>query len=116
MNIKTISGIFCMILCAITAAWAENGHQLWLRKGKANPVTIVCQGSSPILKNAVKELETGWLGEPGSKLILSVGKDKRIKGDGFVLDSRGIHASTDRGVLYGAYDILRRQRKGESTK
>lgn len=113
---KTISGIFCIILCMTTAARAENGHQLWLRKGKANPVTIVCQGSSPILKNAVKELEAGWLGEPGSKLILSVGRDKRIKGDGFVLDSRGIHASTDKGILYGVYDLLRRQKTGESTK
>lgn len=116
MNIKTISGIFCIILCMTTAARAENGHQLWLRKGKANPVTIVCQGSSPILKNAVKELEAGWLGEPGSKLILSVGRDKRIKGDGFMLDSRGIHASTDKGILYGVYDLLRRQKTGESTK
>ncbi|PWG81341.1 alpha-glucuronidase [Pararcticibacter amylolyticus] len=116
MNIKTISGIFCIILCMTTAARAENGHQLWLRKGKANPVTIVCQGSSPILKNAVKELEAGWLGEPGSKLILSVGRDKRLKGDGFMLDSRGIHASTDKGILYGVYDLLRRQKTGESAK
>ena len=92
---------------------AENGHDLWLRNKSAEPVNIVCKNSSATLTVARQELQNSWQGKAGATVVLTVKKDIQIKGDGYKISTGGIQANTDLGILYGVYDLLRRQQTGE---
>ncbi len=95
---------------------AQTGHELWLGEEKAAQVTVICAGKSPTLDIAREELQGGWRGEGGASVRLVIRKDKALKKDGFRLDESTIEANTDIGILYGVYDLLRRQRTGESLR
>jgi len=105
---KKISLSICWI-CAVLFLKASDGHELWLRKKNALPVNVVCAAKSATLSIAIQELQQGWQGKSGATLVLSIKKDKAVKADGFRLSQDGIQANTDIGILYGVYELLRRQ-------
>lgn len=104
---------FFMLIFFTLSAKAETGHELWLRTQSANSVTVVCSGDSATLSIARRELEQGWQGKAGASVVLTVKPDKAIKGDGYMLTDSAIQANTDLGILYGVYELLRRQRTGQ---
>jgi alpha-glucuronidase len=93
---------------------AEDGHNLWLRSKNNSSVTIVCSRKSSTIEIAINELKHYWHGKDGASVILTVKHDKLIKGDGFKLSANGVQANTDLGILYGVYEILRRQQTGQA--
>jgi alpha-glucuronidase len=93
---------------------AENGSKLWLRYESTKTVTIICDTNSPALAIARDELAKGWDGEPGTTITLTIRADKAIEGDGFRLSKKSVQANTDLGILYGVFELLRRQQTGES--
>jgi alpha-glucuronidase len=95
---------------------AEDGHQLWLRNHPAKPVRVVCSKQSATLDIARQELERGWQGNARAEVVLTVKHDPSIKGDGYKLDASGVQANSDIGILYGVYDLLRRQETGQPAK
>ncbi|MEO6317100.1 MAG: alpha-glucuronidase, partial [Chitinophagaceae bacterium] len=112
---RIISPFFILTLLA-TQVIAEDGHQLWLRTKKPLPVTVISEGKSPTLNIAQQELQQSWQGAPGAKIFLRIKKDNSIKGDGFRLTPDGVQAISDAGILYGVYEMLRRQQTGENIK
>ncbi|MFO7370060.1 MAG: alpha-glucuronidase [Bacteroidales bacterium] len=92
---------------------AGDGHDLWLRKQAPKPVKIICKKNSPTLDIARKELVQGWRGAEGAVVTLTLKRDKLIKGDGYKLSPAGIQANTEPGILYGVYELLRRQQTGQ---
>ncbi len=98
------------------ALLAGNGHELWLKKVKALPVNIVSEKKTDGIKMAMKELQAGWTGNAGITFTLLVKQDNSIKYDGFKLYENSIQANTDWGILYGVYEILRRQQTGEKVQ
>lgn len=92
---------------------AEDGHNLWLRAKSTSSVNVVSKKNSATLDIAKQELQQGWQGKDGASVVFTVKPDKLIKGDGYKLSSEAIQANTDLGVLYGVYDLLRRQQTGE---
>lgn len=113
MNIKTRIVSIVLVLAALNLQ-AENGHSLWLRAKSSGTVNVVCAKNSTTLAIAKQELEQGWLGQNGAKIVLTVKKDKAIKGDGFKLSANEVQANTESGVLYGVYELLRRQQTGQT--
>ena len=105
---------FFIIILAVLNLKAEDGHNLWLRNKDAGLVTVVCSKNSPTLTIAKQEMEQGWQGKEGSKVVLTIKKDKTIKGDGFKLSENEVQANTDFGILYGVYELLRRQQLGQA--
>ena len=95
---------------------AEDGHNLWFCSRSTASVNIVCKTSSPTLSIAKKELLQGWQGLENATVFLSLTKDKNIKNDGFKLTANSIQANTELGILYGTYELLRRQQTGEAIK
>lgn len=95
-------------------ATADNGHQLWLRSQTVRPVEVVCKGSSPTLRLAQEELHKGWQGKANSTLSLTLTTDQALQGDGFRLRTNAIEARTEAGLLYGVYELLRRQQTGQA--
>jgi alpha-glucuronidase len=104
--------VFLLFLFSLNLR-AENGHDLWLRNKSTGHVNVVCSKSSPTLSIAVQELQQGWQGKDGVKVILTIKNDKAIRNNGFRLSPAGIQANTDLGILYGVYELLRRQQTGE---
>lgn len=94
---------------------AEDGHQLWLRVKKTAPVNVESSKSSPTIELAKQELQKSWQGRPGQTISLKLTKDKRLKDDGFRLAANSIYANTETGLLYGVYDLLRRQQMKQLT-
>jgi len=91
---------------------AEDGHELWLRKKIPVPVNVICEKNSPTLNIAIQELQQGWQGKPAASITLTIKKDNAIKADGFKLTQNAVQANTELGILYGVFELLRRQQTG----
>jgi len=102
-----------IFLFSIVFANAQNGHELWLRPVKAKTVNVICKQNSPTLSIAKQELTDRWLGDANASITLVVKKDKALKSDGFRLGKNSVQANTDIGILYGVYELLRRQQTSE---
>jgi alpha-glucuronidase len=101
-----------------TAAQAESGYDAWLRygsSGSAPVITVV--GNSALLESARQELLRGFR-TPGTQAIVLGGPAANLKPDGYELKTVDgtivITGSNDRGVLYGAFALLRKVGLGES--
>jgi len=108
-----IVSILCLLI--VVFAQAQDGHELWLRPVKAKQVTVICKENSPTLSIAKQELKDGWTGENNATVTLAIKKDKALKNDGFRLSKNSVQANTDAGILYGVYELLRRQQTSEPT-
>ena len=108
--------IFTLIyLCFASASLlAQGGHELWLRNKSAVPVTVVSANTSATISIAEQELKQGWHGKPGATVSLTIVTDNAIKGDGFRLSANSVKAKNDAGILYGVYELLRRQQTGQA--
>jgi len=102
-----------IFLFSIVFANAQNGHELWLRPVKAKTVNVICKKTSPTLSIAIQELKDRWLGDANASVTLTIKKDKALKSDGFRLDKNSVQSNTDAGILYGVYELLRRQQTSE---
>lgn len=94
-------------------AKADDGHNLWLRMEQKSAACVTGYTETPTAKIAADELKNYWQGKP-IHLIL----DKSMADDeGFAVSlnddsSLTIRARHDIGLLYGAYELLRRQQSG----
>ena len=93
---------------------AQAGHDLWLQNKNAVPVNVVCSKNSSTLSIAKKELQQGWQGKSGETVVLTIKNDKAIKSDGFRLSANSVSANSDLGILYGVFELLRRQQTGQN--
>ena len=93
---------------------AQAGHDLWLQNKNAVPVNVVCSKNSSTLSIAKKELQQGWQGKSGETVVLTIKNDKAIKADGFRLSANSVSANSDLGILYGVFELLRRQQTGQN--
>lgn len=109
---KALVIVFILLFIA-HSLHAEDGHELWLRDQSTGTVNVFCSERSPTLDIAKGELENSWCGESGASLVLTITSDPLIQGDGFKLSPGEIQANTDLGILYGVYELLRRQRTGQ---
>ena len=89
---------------------AEDGHRLWLPAHKSHTtVRVEANAQSPTIDLARTELSHHFL---GTKAVLHL-DPSMADDDGFSIsgndDSIVVRAHRDVGLLYGAYDVLRRQ-------
>lgn len=96
----------------------EDGSRLWLpvmRPVEGAEVEVIYKGKvSPTIVVAIAELKNAWKGEP---VLLE--KKRTGQGDGFAITSSEhqvrILSSTEAGLLYGVYSLLRMQAAGQVT-
>ena len=94
---------FILLFCLFSlSAFAEDGHRLWLPEGRSKAEVSGIQGL------AMNELRANWQGGP-----VELKRQKGMPKEGYritVADGRvQICATTDVGLLYGAYHLLRLQ-------
>jgi alpha-glucuronidase len=104
---------FCLVAMTAVCAWAETGRDAWLRYGAPVPSEVQSFGDSAVIRSAKAELLRGGR---GGKFILRRSSD--LKPDAYRLKTEGkytvIMGSTDRGLLYGVFALLRKVGTGES--
>jgi len=107
--------VFALLACV--AAHAESGYDAWLRyssSGSAPVITVV--GNSALLESARQELARGFR-TPRAQTIVLGGAAANLKPDGYSLRTVDgkivITGADDRGVLYGAFALLRKVALGE---
>ena len=110
---KLLTALLTFVLIS-TGIRAENGHNLWLRAKSTIPVEVKCSKKSRTIDIAITELKNGWQGKAGQVIELKIVKDKLLKEDGFRINGESIQAKTDAGLLYGVFEMIRRQQTGES--
>jgi alpha-glucuronidase len=103
---------FCFLFIS---GYSQDRDGLWLRDVKPKSVTVTTPKSSPTIAIAQQELQQRWQGDASATVTLSLVKDKSMKADGFRLTKNGVEATTETGLLYGVYELLRRQATGQST-
>jgi alpha-glucuronidase len=106
---NTIIIYFVLLIFSSSFAQETNGHHLWLHPVTANPVHVSISSESPAMKIAKSELEGGWKGSSNATFSLKIVKDRALKQDGFILKENAVEALSDLGILYGTYELLRRQ-------
>ncbi|MBB5285838.1 alpha-glucuronidase [Rhabdobacter roseus] len=136
--------LFLLLYTLITApAWADDGYRLWLKfdliedaalrqKYLSQVPTIASTSTHPTVQIAVEELRQGLgtlLGKPVAvKPALGANEkgisfklnptESGISEEGFKLQTVGgtlqLIAQTERGLLYAAYELLRRVQTGTS--
>lgn len=92
---------------------ADNGHDLWLKSAANQKAQVTVTGRpTPTIDVAKDELQEAWKGD---KVTLTVGGEAKSD-EAFTIEISGgkpvITSKTDRGVLYGAYHLLRLQAIG----
>lgn len=93
---------------------SESGHQLWLRPVDAHSVTVELGGRPGATQRlAADVLSHSWQGDSKATIKLRLIKDRSLKPDGFRLHTGEIQATSETGLLYGAYEYIRRQRMGK---
>jgi alpha-glucuronidase len=110
--VRRLVSVTCLILVgSVFMAMAVDGSALWLPVQADQPVTVRLSDKkpSPTLLLAKQVLEAGWQGQAGITLKLERKADKALKPGGFRFTGEGISATTDAGLLYGAYAYLRTQ-------
>ncbi len=107
-------GLLMLSFLVGTTVRAVNGNDLWLTTSNKGHVSVQSTLKTPMLQLAANELQNGWQGSDGATFRLTVKKDKLLKKDGFRIDATGIQANSESGILYGVFDLLRRQQTGAS--
>lgn len=92
---------------------AQADHDLWLKKVTPLPVNIVAAQKTNFVNLAIQALQQNWRGKANATVTLLVKQDVDIKDDGFKLAPNSIQANNHIGILYGAYELLRRQQTGQ---
>lgn len=105
-----------ILFSGVLPAKAEDGSLLWLRYNKnAKAPNVTSDRSSETANIAVSELRDYWHG--GSDVRLAT--DASVPAEGYRIEKSGqsvtIKASDDKGLLYGAYELLRQQMTGKAS-
>jgi alpha-glucuronidase len=107
-----------LLLFAAVCLQAEDGSRLWLRAAAGANAQVAANKKSATVDIAVKELSSQWKGG-AVKLEASKRKGDSQLGDGFRISGSAeegvtVTAFTDKGLLYGAYHLLRLQETGNA--
>jgi alpha-glucuronidase len=113
---------WALVLSLLTVPlFAETGYDAWLRypaQRSGVALLITMNGTSPILESAKQELLRGFRPARVTEIVLE--RNSTLKPDGYELKTAPgkitIAGSNDRGVLYGAFALLRKIALGESEK
>lgn len=105
----------CFLSCGLTL-FAEDGSRLWLRQTPVNQASVCCLVTSPTLTVAREELASLWRGEEVDLQLCADEAHRRLGKEGYMIHASGgktvLEATTEQGLLYATYHLLRLQAEG----
>lgn len=111
MKLKIIIALTLVLALSTLQAYAEDGSRLWLRYTSDAEAQVKDKSKTASGIIGAEELRKAWKGAP---VTLVIAKDKELTtDDGFKIENKGkvinVKAKTGKGLLYGAYHLLRLQ-------
>lgn len=105
----------CFLSCGLTL-FAEDGSRLWLRQTPVNQASVCCLVTSPTLTVAREELASLWRGGEVDLQLCADEAHCRLGKEGYMIHASGgktvLEATTEQGLLYATYHLLRLQAEG----
>ncbi|MDL2303061.1 alpha-glucuronidase [Dysgonomonas sp. OttesenSCG-928-D17] len=107
--------LFLIALVYLLPLHAEDGSRLWLpRTENKVEVKVTANKKSAVLNTALEELKNYWQGGAVTLNIQNAAELRQLGNDGFTIKGNKdnqitISSLSDRGILYGAYHLLRLQ-------
>lgn len=105
----------CFLSCGLTL-FAEDGSRLWLRQTPVNQASVCCLVTSPTLTVAREELASLWRGGEVDLQLCADEAHRRLGKEGYMIHASGgktvLEATTEQGLLYATYHLLRLQAEG----
>ncbi|MDR2917980.1 MAG: alpha-glucuronidase [Tannerella sp.] len=99
---------------------AEDGSRLWLRSETNCNAEVTCNKQSHVISVAMHEIQSQWKGAPVRLTVVNNKTVNRLGKEGYLITGNkqsgiSIQASSEKGILYGAYHLLRLQDTGNDT-
>lgn len=109
--------LFLILLVSPFFLKAEDGSRLWLRAEASAGASVSANKKSPVIDNAVSELQSYWQGVPVRLEIIKNKEVGKLGKEGYVITGNAntgvtVQSSGEQGLLYGAYHLLRLQETG----
>ncbi|KAA6341680.1 Extracellular xylan exo-alpha-(1-_2)-glucuronosidase [termite gut metagenome] len=109
--------LFVVLLLFVTQTYAEDGSRLWLRFSNDGNAQVTTNAKGATVDVAVRELREQW---KGAKIILNIARTKETNSlgdEGYLIKGNretdvSISSSSEKGLLYGSYQLLRWQETG----
>jgi len=112
--------VILFLTLAITAFTikAEDGSRLWLRAATDKSAEVICKAKTPTTAVAISEIQSQW---SGNTVELKINKAKGISAlgeDGYKISGNKsskivIESSSEKGLMYGAFHLIRLQETGK---
>lgn len=118
MNLKTRMTMKKLLiaigLLLAVQVYAEDGSRLWLRGEATASAEVSSNKRTPVTEVAIREISTQWRGGKVSLHQVTNKETRPLGKEGYTIRGNAaegltISATTDRGLLYGAYHLLRLQ-------
>lgn len=114
MNKKYLLGI-CLLSFGLTL-FAEDGSKLWLRQASCEKASVCCSISSPTIAIAREELSSLWRGKTVELQLFADEAHRKLGKEGYTIRTSDekivLGSTTEQGLLYAAYHLLRLQAEG----
>jgi alpha-glucuronidase len=106
--------LFAVLLLFVIQVYAEDGSRLWLRFSGDGNAQVTTNAKGATVDIAVRELREQW---KGAKITLNIARTKEtnlLGAEGYLIKGNretgvSISSSSEKGLLYGAYQLLRWQ-------
>lgn len=114
MNKKYLLGI-CLLSFGLTL-FAEDGSKLWLRQASCEKASVCCSISSSTITIAREELASLWRGKAVELQLFADEAHRKLGKEGYTIRTSDekivLGSTTEQGLLYAAYHLLRLQAEG----
>lgn len=109
--------VLLFLIASSLVCKAEDGSRLWLRADTKEDAKVTSDRRSAVTDVAIQELKSQWKGAPVKLSPYSRDKALPPGKEGFLITGNKqtgitIRSSSEQGILYGAYHLLRLQETG----
>jgi alpha-glucuronidase len=109
--------LFALLALFVTQVYAEDGSCLWLRFSNDRNAQVTTNAKGATVDIAIRELREQW---KGAKITLNIARTKEtnpLGAEGYLIKGNretgiSITSSSEKGLLYGSYQLLRWQETG----
>ena len=111
---KALKFLFLLSFAFSLQTYAEDGSRLWLPSESAGHAKVTSNSKNPTIDIAVRELQTQWKGAPVQLILIDT---EDLYGEGYSITGNNskeitIRSLSAKGLLYGAFHLLRLQQTG----
>ncbi|KAA6325555.1 Extracellular xylan exo-alpha-(1-_2)-glucuronosidase [termite gut metagenome] len=109
--------LLIVLLLFVTHVYAEDGSRLWLRSSGGGNAQVTSNTKGATADIAIRELREQWKGAEVKLNLVRTKEVSALGSEGYLINGNrqtgiSISSSSEKGLLYGAYHLIRWQQTG----